>query len=172
MMTHLDLVAVLNLISTIAIVDALVFTGLQVRAANRARQEQPAIVVIQTTQNERWTRALGVISTLPHDTTLEQISEQGATAEQALFDLSIRLETIAYMVFCRIVSLRAIDDLIGGVTMVFWSRAKTWTENFRTKTSNAKFNEWCEWLANRLTERRAQVGNEPAQRQHRDWRER
>jgi hypothetical protein len=171
-MAHLDLASVLNLISTIAIVGALLFTALQVRAANRARQEQAAIVMIQTTQNENWTRALGLISTLPQDASLEQISERGAAAEQALFELSIRLETIAYLAFCRIVSLRAIDDLIGGVTMVFWSRAKAWTENYRAVTNNPKFNEWCEWLADRLTERRARVRNQPAQRQYRDWRER
>jgi hypothetical protein len=159
---------VLNLISTIAIVGALIFTALQVRAANRARQDQAAIVVIQTTQNENWTHALRLISSLPQDAASEQIREKGAAVEQALFELSIRLETIAYMVFCGIVSLRAVDDLIGGVTMVFWSRARRWTENYRTTTSNPKFNEWCEWLA----ERRARVTNEPGQRQHRDWRER
>ena len=98
-MTHLDLPSVLNLISTIAIVGALIFTALQVRAANRARQDQAAIVVIQTTQNENWTHALGLISTLPQDAGPEQISEKGAAVEQALFELSIRLETIAYMVF-------------------------------------------------------------------------
>lgn len=169
---HLDLASVLNLTSTIAIVGALIFTALQVRAANRTRQDQAAIAVIQTTQNENWTHALGLISTLPQDAEPEQISEQGAAAEQALFELSVRLETIAYMVFCRIVSLEAVDDLIGGVTMVFWSRAKTWTENYRTTTNNPKFNEWCEWLADRLAERRARVNNEPAQRQYRHWRER
>ena len=169
---HLDLAAVLNLISTIAIVGALIFTALQVRAANRARQDQAAIVMMQTTQNENWTQALSLISTLPQDAVLEQISERGAAVERALFELSIRLETIAYMVFCRNVSLRAVDDLMGGVTMVFWSRAKTWTENYRTTTNNPKFNEWCEWLADRLTERRARERNEPAQQQHRHWRER
>lgn len=169
---HLDLASVLNLISTIAIVGALIFTALQVRAANRARQEQAAVVVIQTTQNENWTHALDLISTLPEDATREQISERGAVAEQALFELSIRLETIAYMVFCRIVSLRAVDDLIGGVTMVFWSRAKAWTQSYRATTNNPKFNEWCEWLADRLAERRARVRTKPAQQQYRDWCER
>jgi hypothetical protein len=171
-MTLLDFASVLNLISTIAIVGALIFTALQVRAANRARQDQAAIVVIQTTQNENWTRALGLISALTQDAALEQISERGTAVEHALFELSIRLETIAYMVFCRIVSLQAIDDLIGGVTIVFWSRAKAWTQNYRMTTNNPKFNEWCEWLADRLTERRARVTNEPAQRQYRHWRER
>src|SRR5437773_665169 len=114
-MTHLDLASVLNVISTIAIVGALIFTALQVRAANQTRQDQAAIAVIQTTQNENWTRALRLIFSLPRDAGLDQIIESGPDAEQALFELSIRLETIGYMVFCQIVSLEAVDNLIGGV---------------------------------------------------------
>jgi len=91
--------------------------------------------------------------------------------EQALFELSIRLETISYMVFCRIVTLEAVDNLIGGVVMGFWSRAQKWTEHYRAVTNNPKFNEWCEWLADRLVERHARCKPEPAQRLYRDWSE-
>jgi hypothetical protein len=45
---HLDFANVLNLVSTITLIGALVFTGLQVRAANRARREQAAVTVIET----------------------------------------------------------------------------------------------------------------------------
>jgi hypothetical protein len=171
-MIHFDLASTLNVISTIAIVGALIFTGLQVRAANRARQDQAAIAVTQTTQNENWTRALGVIFSLPPDVKLEQIAERGPAAEQALFELSIRLETIGYVVFCHIVSLEAVDNLIGGVAMGFWARAQRWTENYRVATNNPKFNEWCEWLADRLAERHARIQHAPAPQQYRGWRER
>jgi hypothetical protein len=45
---HLDFANVLNLVSTVALIGALIFTGLQVRAANRARREQAAVTVIET----------------------------------------------------------------------------------------------------------------------------
>ena len=45
---HLDFANLLNLVSTITLIGALVFTGLQVRAANRARREQAAVTVIET----------------------------------------------------------------------------------------------------------------------------
>ncbi|HXH00851.1 MAG TPA: hypothetical protein VNI56_01490 [Xanthomonadaceae bacterium] len=48
----------MDLISTVAIVVALVFAGLQVRAAAGARRDQAAATVIQTTQastgSRRW----------------------------------------------------------------------------------------------------------------------
>ena len=44
---HFDFASGLNLVSTVTLIGALIFTGLQVRAANRARREQAAVTVIQ-----------------------------------------------------------------------------------------------------------------------------
>lgn len=165
-----DIATLLNVISTIAIVGALVFTGLQVRAANRTRQEQAAIVVIQTTQNADWTDALALISTLPTSAEAEEITRRGETMEQAMIGLSIRLETIGYMVYCRIIPMQAVNNLIGGVTLVFWSRAQKWTENYRVATNNPRYNEWCEWLADRIGEYNSGVEYEPAHRRYKNWR--
>ena len=57
---HLDLGTILNLISTLTLIGALVFTGLQLRASNRSRREQAAITVIQSAQSEAWTQASDV----------------------------------------------------------------------------------------------------------------
>lgn len=171
-MTHLDLASVLNLVSTAAIVGALVFTALQVRAANNARRDQGAVVIIQTTQDSKWIEALNLVSTLPENATVEYIQEKGEAMERALFELSIRLEPVGYMVFCRIITLQAVDDLIGGVTMVIWSRAKEWTGEYRKVSNNPKFNEWVEWLADRITERRKRLQPEAAPRQYSNWHER
>lgn len=89
--------------------------------------------------------------------------------ERALFELSIRLEPVGYMVFCGITTLETVDDLIGGVATGIWSRSRAWTEEYRSSINNPKFNEWVEWLAERISERHARLKLQPAQRQHRDW---
>ncbi len=170
-MMHLDLSATLNLISTLAIVGALIFTGLQVRAATLARRDQAAITVIQTAQSESWTRALDLIGKLPENAQADDIERAALEVERALFEFGVRLETIGYMVFRRIVNLETVDDLIGGVTLMFWSRAKNWGERERGRTGNLKFLEWCEWLSHRIAERRAQLGHKPAQAKYAHWRE-
>jgi hypothetical protein len=170
-MAHLDLSSLLNLVSTAAVVGALIFTALQVRAANNTRRDQAAITLIQTTQNSSWTAALNLLLTLPENATAEYIHERGAAMERALFELSIRLEPIGYMVCCGIISLKMVDELIGGVATGIWVRSCGWTEEYRRSTNNEKFNEWVEWLADRIAERRARVHPQPAQRQYRDWRE-
>jgi hypothetical protein len=168
---HLDLATLLNLVSTAAIVGALIFTALQVRAATDARRDQAAIVVIQTTQDASWTAALNLVSTLPENADAALVREKGAEMERAMFELSIRFEPIGFMVFYGIITLRAVDDLIGGVSLVIWSRAKGWTAEYRAATNNPKFNEWVEWLADRIAERHATLRLEPAPRKYRTWRE-
>jgi hypothetical protein len=170
-MAHLDLASILNLVSTAAIVGALIFTALQVRAANQARRDQAAVTLIQTTQNASWIDALNVLFTLPENATAEYVHEQGPAMERALFELSIRLEPIGYMVFSGILTLRTVDKLIGGVATGIWARSRAWTEQYRRSTNNEKFNEWVEWLADRISERRARLHPQPAQRQYRNWRE-
>ncbi len=171
-MAHLDLSSILNFISTAAVVGALVFTALQDRAANHSRRDQAAITLIQTTQNASWTASLALLFTLPENATAGQIHDQGREMERALFELSIRLEPVGYMVFCGITSLKTVDDLIGGVATGVWSRSRAWTEEYRRSTNNEKFNEWVEWLADQIAERRAREHPQPAQHQHRSWRER
>ena len=167
----LDLATVLNAISTLAIVLALVFTGLQVRLGNQSRVDQAAIAVIQSSQNDSWTHALELLTCLPADARPEDVDRAGTQIERAVFEFGVRLETTAYLVYLRLVSMEAIDDIMGGVTLMYWSRAKRWAERERVRTGNPKFLEWCEWLADRIAERRAARGHEPAHVRHRDWRE-
>ena len=80
-MAHLDLSSILNFISTAAVVGALIFTALQVRAANHSRRDQAAITLIQTTQNASWTESLALLFTLPENATagaqrVKQLAEE------------------------------------------------------------------------------------------------
>jgi hypothetical protein len=168
---HFDQAFALNLISTIAIVGALIFTGLQVRSANRTRADQAAVTVIQTTQSASWIESLAMIATLPEEAEATQIDEAGKAMEAAIFNFNIRLETVGYMVYCRIISLKAIDDLIGGVTLLYWSRARKWMQDYRELTHNPKMGEWSEWLADQIMARRARGEFGPAHIRYRNWRE-
>ena len=159
---HLDLALVLNLISTLAIVGALIFTGLQVREANRARRDQASVTVIQATQSESWTRALELLGRLPENADLKEIEQSPPETPRALFEFGVRIETIAYMVYRGIVRLELVDELIGGVTLMYWARARKWAEHERARTGNAKFLEWCQWFTTQVAARHAQGLHRPA----------
>jgi hypothetical protein len=168
---HLDLAAWLNLISTAAIVGALIFAGLQVRQGNTKRKDQAAVNLIQATQSESWTRAIELIGRLPENAQVSDVEQAGEEVQRALFDWGVCIEPFGYMVFRRNIDLQIVDQLIGGVTLVFWSRTKAWAGRERKRTGNPKLFEWCEWLANQIADRREKLGHEPAYLRYREWRE-
>jgi hypothetical protein len=84
-MMHLDLSAILNLISTVAILGALIFTALQVRQANLKRSDQAAVTLVHTMQSERYTHALDLIGKLPENTELSDIERMGPEMGTSLF---------------------------------------------------------------------------------------
>jgi hypothetical protein len=158
---HLDLGTILNLISTLTLIGALVFTGLQLRASNRTRRDQAAIAVIESAQSEAWTQAADVIYRA-RQTANEKTESIDPKLEIALFTVGIRLESIGFMVFERLVNLDTVNELMGGFTLIYWSMAEAWVKRRRRESTDPKAFEWCEWLVMRITERRAKARSQPA----------
>ncbi|PYL07072.1 MAG: hypothetical protein DME33_11720 [Verrucomicrobia bacterium] len=102
---HLDLSSMLNLISTIAIVAALIFAALQVRQGNLKRRDQAAITMIQTSLSENSARVLELFGEIPENAPATVIDQLGSETKRILFEFAIRLEVMGYMVFRRMVEL-------------------------------------------------------------------
>jgi hypothetical protein len=153
---HLDFASVLNLVSTLTLIGALVFTGLQVRAANRARREQAAVTVIQMAAlSENSARILELLGQVPENATAAGIDNLDAETRRQILQFGLRLEVTGYMVSHGMVDLQIVNELTGGAILGFWSRTKNWTEERRKRTSQDEFLEWCEWLATQIAQHRA-----------------
>ena len=160
---HFDFANVLNLVSTVTVVGALVFTGLQVRAANRARREQAAVTAIQTTAlSENSARIMELLGQIPENTSAATIEDLDAEAKRQILQFGLRLEITGYMVSHGMVDLQIVNDLAGGAILGFWSRAKNWSEERRKRAGEKEFFEWCEWLATQIAQCRAARGYVPA----------
>jgi len=160
---HLDFANALNLVSTITLIGALVFTGLQVRAANRARREQAAVTAIQTAAlSENSARILELLGQIPENASAAAIDNLDAEAKHQIFQFGLRLEITGYMVSHGMVDLQIVNDLAGGAVLGFWSRARDWAAERRKRTGEAEFLEWCEWLATQIVQCRAKRPYVPA----------
>jgi hypothetical protein len=160
---HLDFGNVLNVVSAITLIGALVFTGLQVRAANRARREQAAVTVIETAAlSENSARFLELLSEIPENASAVAIEKLEAETKRQIFLFGLRVEVIGYMVFHGLVNVQTVNDLAGGAILGFWSRAKNWAAERRKRTGHDEFLEWCEWLATQIAQYRASRPYVPA----------
>ena len=152
---HFDFTSALNLVSTVTLIGALVFTGLQVRAANRARREQAAVTVIQTALSENSARILELFGEIPESASAAVIDNLDAETRRQILQFGLRLEVMGYMVFHGLVDVQIANDLGGGAILSFWSRAKDWSVERRKRTGHDEFLEWCEWLATQIAQYRA-----------------
>ena len=97
---HLAFASALNLVSTVTLIGALVFTGLQVRAANCTRRDQAAITVIETAAlSENSARFLELLSEIPEGASAAVIENLDAETRRQIFLFGLRVEIIGYMVF-------------------------------------------------------------------------
>ena len=160
---HLDFASALNLVSTVTLIGALVFTGLQVRAANRARREQAAVTAIQTTAlSENSARIMELLGEIPEGASATEIANLDAETRRQIIQFGLRLEITGYMVSHGMVDLQIVNELAGGAILGFWSRARNWSEQRRKRTGEAEFLEWCEWLVKQIESERAARGYVPA----------
>ena len=91
---HLDLAAWLNLISTVAIVGALIFAAVQVRQGNIKRRDTAAVMLIETVQSEGWTRMLDLIGKLPDAAPASDVEAAGPEVQRAIIEFGVRLELL------------------------------------------------------------------------------
>src|SRR5437588_6853577 len=90
---HVDFASALNLVSTVTLIGALVFTGLQVRAANRARREQMAVTVIETAAlSENSARFLELLSEIPDGASAAAIENLDPETRRQIFGSKFRSE--------------------------------------------------------------------------------
>ena len=160
---HLDFASALNLISTVTLIGALVFTGMQVRAANRARREQAAVTAIQTTAlSENSARIMELLGQIPEDAPAVVIENLDAETRLQILQFGLRLEITGYMVSHGMVDLQIVNELAGGAILGFWSRTRHWAQQRRQQAGEAEFFEWCEWLVKQIESERATRGYVPA----------
>ena len=163
----MELATLLNVFSTLALVGALIFAGLQVRSANRAREEQNAVKLIEA--------ALSTVLSLPPSffaelsTTTEDVTGYSPDVIRSLEETGFRLEALGYLVYRRVLSLRSVEELMGGMIMLWWARIKPLAEHDRQTTQNPRMFEWVQWLAERVGERRTGTDPKPAFQAHADW---
>lgn len=152
---NMELATFLNVVSTFALGGALVFAGLQVRSANRAREEQNAIKLIEA--------ALGAV--------LGQPTSFGDSpdAARALRETGFRLEALGYLVYRRVVPIQSVQELMGGMLTMWWARIKPLAERERESTGNPRMFEWAQWLAERVIERGGGTESEPAFTSRAHW---
>lgn len=129
-----------------------VFFGLgELRRAHRARADKGALDVFNISIQPDHVNAIHMILDLPEDASAERVSGT-ADLRQVAHLIMNQFEFWGILVFQRIVPLRTLDLLVGGVVRVSWRRLTKYVEAQRIERNLPNLAEWFQWLAERLEE--------------------
>jgi len=168
----MDIATLANLINAIAVTAGVIFAAAQIRHYRQRRRREAMLELVRSFQSPALTSALRRVQSLPDAADTEGIRKVlGADGEDAIYLVSITWETLGILVFHREVTLDLVDDFFSGPILVSWQKLKIYSEECRHTLKRETFNEWFQWLAERMMEREKLSPPVPAHIAHRRWRE-
>jgi len=128
-----------------------IFGILEIRRARKARCEKAATDAFSICVQDAFAHAQMLVLDLPLDASPDQIRDS-TDLRRATKLIVNQCEYFGMMVFFRIVPLRTLDLIVGGVVRGNWLRLHKYVEFEREALNIPAFGEWFQWLAERLEE--------------------
>src|SRR3989449_4707459 len=138
-----DLPTIAQLVSTFTVVAGFVFAVYQTLNIRRQRRDETALTLIRTTVPPEQFGT--TVLTLPDEATLEQIRALGPEAQRSIITACVNYENLGYLVYLRMIPLRLVDELIGGLIRQAWRKLRGWGAHTRPLRKPKSF-EGVEWV--------------------------
>lgn len=148
---NIQLDTFIQLVTLFALIASVLFGGIEIRRAAKLRAEKAALDVFDITVQRDIIDSFVLVLDLPLDCSPDLIrsSPDLRRACQLLMNL---FEYWGTMVFYKIVPLRTLDLLVGGVVRGCWKRLHIYWQAERDIHDVPALAEWFQWLADRLKE--------------------
>ncbi len=165
-----DIASIVEIIGVLAILYGLFFGAMQLRQHRKQRRDLAILECTRMFEDERYTESARLVQDLPAGVTIEQIEKLDGPYVAATRNVMMKFETIGMLVHRGVVSVDAMEDLVGGSVLETWQILSNYIEEIRDTRRDARYMEWFQWLVDRLQERRSQE-QEPAYLKYANWQE-
>ena len=164
----MDVSTVANLINALAVTAGVIFAAVQIRDYRRQRHRDSMSALVRSFQTPSFAHSLRRVSSLPDNTTREQISALlGPDGEDDIYALLTSWEALGILLFRKQVSINLVDDFFSGPIVASWRKLSEYVEAMRAEAKRDTYFEWVQWLAERMMERESETPPVPAHIAHR-----
>jgi len=163
-----NLSLLIELISLLAVISAIIFGLIQVKQFKHQRRDIAAIELVRSFQTTDFTVAFRILISLPEGISGPDFAAKDSTYIDAAWSLGFAYETTAVLVHRGVIPISAVEDLIGGIGITLWNRLSPWVHMVRKEQSQEHIFEWFQWLAEKMEERGCNE-QEAAQILLKDW---
>ena len=166
----MSLNGLLSIISTLAIVAAGVFAGMQVRQLNKQRARDSALQLAHSFQTPEFVDAVNIVFDLPANLSKDEIERRLGDRLTNVLVMFGTFESLGILIYRREINISLVEDYCGGAIIVAGRRFKRYITEMQESSGRATYYEWFQWLYERFEERESAKPAVPAFVAHRDWR--
>lgn len=159
----------LSLVSTLAIVAAGVFAGMQVRQLNRQRARDSALQLSHSFQTPEFVNAVNIVFDLPDGLSKAEIDSRLGAELTNVWVMFGTFESLGILVYRREIAISLVEDFCGGAIVLAGKRFKRYLAEMKESSGRDTYYEWFQWLFDRIEERETAKPAIPAFVAHRNW---
>jgi hypothetical protein len=164
-----ELAVILELIATGAIVGGLVFAGLELRASRRQRRHEAQVLLLHSFEGPDFTRSMTAAMSLPDGISKAELQARSDGMDHLVWYWLGMMESIGMLVFERELGLRLVSGTISGPILITWRKLGRYVADVRAEMQRESFNEWFQWLAERVAALELAEGRSPAHVREANW---
>jgi hypothetical protein len=159
----------IDLTTLVAVVVGLTFAALELRQLSAAQESQNLLELYQITRSDEFVAGTEIVRSLPNGLSASALRATLSEKDMRLVEhLHLTFEALGVMVYRRDVSLAWVDELFRFSVLQSWDKMESLTLEIRVNEGYRGWNEWHQWLAERLREK-SQEQPVPAYEAYSDW---
>ena len=167
----MDLRTYLSLFSTVAIVFAGIFAGVQLRHFYKQRARESVMQLRHSLQTPEFTDAVNIVFNLPEGLSKKEIEERLGDKLTSVMVMFGTFESLGILIFHREIKLELVDEFFSGVIILSNRKFKNYMNETRVSSKRETYYEWAQWLAEQFEKRELKLPVVPAFIAHRNWKE-
>ena len=163
-----EFVNIVQVLGIFAVIFGIWLALKQLKLLRNQRRDLAIMECARAFEDKEFTEAYRLLTSLKAGQSKEQIVAYGEEYEIAALRAGMKFETIGLLVYKGVVPIDAIEDLVGGAALVIWNVLENWVKQTRVDRKHPTFQEWFEWLVDRLIER-GEPYRSPAFEAYKTW---
>mgnify|MGYP000384696933 CR=1 FL=1 len=161
-----------EIFGALTIIGGVVFAVIQIREFRVQRRQRAAVELMRSFHDPDLVLAISLIRQLPDGVSAKDLRSKGAEYERAAIMISTTYESIALLLFRKMISFNIVCELTGGLAVVMWRKLAVWADTVREEQRQPSWAEWFQWLAVILAREAEHKEVRPAKERFANWRPR
>jgi hypothetical protein len=160
---------ILSIFSTLAIVAAGIFAGVQLRLYNKQRARESALQLVHSFRTPEFLSAVNIVFDLPEGLSKKELEDRLGDKLVHVLVMFGTLESLGILIYRREIDIQLVEDFFSGIIILSGKKLGRYLVEVREASNRQTYYEWFQWLYQQLEKRELKTPPVPSYVAFADW---